>query len=93
MLVHTQGIVIGRDVKIGEHCRLYSGVVLGVAGKEKDQPILGKEVTVYSGAKVVGGIRLGDGCVVGANAVVTRDVKAHTTVIGIPAKPMVFNEE
>ena len=49
-------------------------------------PKLGDSVTVYSGAKIIGGIYIGDGATIGANSVVIRDVEANSVYAGVPAK-------
>lgn len=86
---HTGGIVLGA-ARIGSGATIYHGVTLGaavldVAYTESLRPTLGDEVVVASGAKVLGGVTLGDGAVVGANAVVVKDVEPYAVVGGIPA--------
>lgn len=49
-------------------------------------PTVGDNVTVYTGATVVGNVHLGDGCVIAAGVVVTTDVPANTLYAGVPAK-------
>jgi len=89
-LPHTVGTVIGAS-RIGANAMIFQGVTLGA--KELDiaynpalRPVLEDEVTIGAGAKVLGGLVVGFGAVVGANAVVTRDVAAGLTVVGIPAR-------
>lgn len=62
-------------------------MILGTRAKnESGRPIVEDNVTVYTGAVIVGSITLHEGCVVGANSVVTHDVPAYTLVAGAPAK-------
>lgn len=49
-------------------------------------PTIGNNVTIYAGAKVFGKITIGDDVVIGANAVVTKDIPSHSMVAGVPAK-------
>lgn len=49
-------------------------------------PIIGNNVTIYAGAKVFGKITIGDDVIIGANAVVTKDIPSHSMVAGVPAK-------
>jgi serine O-acetyltransferase len=89
-LPHSQGTVIGAFA-IGENATIYQGVTLGAReldfGFDRDvRPVLGNGVTLGAGAKVLGGIELGDHCKVGANAVVLRSVAPGKSVVGIPAE-------
>ena len=87
---HGAGLVIGETAEIGDDCILFHGVTLGGVDNNpiKRHPTLGNKVLVGAGAKILGPVKLGDGVKVGANSVVTKDVPAGTTVVGIPAKPI-----
>ena len=86
VLIHPIGVVINSAVRGGRNVWLESGVVIG--DNRGRCPVLGDNVFVGSGAKIIGGVTLGTGARVGANAVVLRDVPADTTVVGIPARPV-----
>jgi serine O-acetyltransferase len=88
---HGMGVVIGETAEVGDDVMLYHGVTLGGRQREggKRHPTLGDGVAVGAGAKVLGPITLGAGCVVGANAVVTKDAPADSVLVGIPAKARV----
>jgi len=85
---HGMGVVIGETTEIGEDVTLYQGVTLGGTGNErgKRHPTLGNHVIVGAGAKVLGGIVVGDHVRIGANSVVLKSIPAHNTVVGIPGK-------
>lgn len=85
---HGMGVVIGETAEIGEHVLLFQGVTLGGTGKErgKRHPTLGNYVVVGAGAKILGGITVGDCVKIGANAVVLRSVPPHSTVVGVPGR-------
>jgi serine O-acetyltransferase len=90
VLIHSQGVVINGAVRAGRNVHIEHQVTIGA---EKGQsPALGNNVFIGCGAKIVGPVSLGDGTRVGANAVVLHDVPADTTVVGIPAKPVVRKE-
>ncbi|OGW78777.1 MAG: hypothetical protein A2Z83_00925 [Omnitrophica bacterium GWA2_52_8] len=86
-VLHSQGIVIGERVKIGDHCAVYSSAVLGVRHRGVNlHPVIGNHVLIGSGAKILGDVTVGDHVFIGANAVVLSDVPPHCTVAGIPAR-------
>ena len=83
---HGMGVVIGETTEIADDVTLYHGVTLGGTTwvAEKRHPTLAKGVVVGAGAKVLGPITIGEQSRVGSNAVVLKDVPAHSTVVGIP---------
>ena len=85
---HGMGVVIGETAEIGNHVTLFQGVTLGGTGKErgKRHPTLGNHVVIGAGAKILGGIKIGDNVKVGANSVVLKPVPSNSTVIGVPAR-------
>jgi acetyltransferase-like isoleucine patch superfamily enzyme len=92
-LVAMAGITIGRGTMIGEYTsirdanhRREEGKPFRDAGYTAKPIIIGDEVWIGRGAAVLGGVTIGDGATVGANAVVTHDVPAGATVVGVPAK-------
>ncbi len=98
---HGMGVVIGATAEVGDGCTIYQGVTLGGTSlaHTKRHPTLGKNVTVGSGAAVLGAIYVGDGARIGANSVVVKDVPANATVVGIPGrvvlldgKPLALND-
>jgi serine O-acetyltransferase len=87
---HGSGVVIGETAVIGSFVTLYQGVTLGGTGfqRGKRHPTLGDNVTVGSGAKLLGPIAVGDGAKIGANTVVIEDVPPGATVVGNPGHPV-----
>ena len=85
---HGTGVVIGETAAIGNNVTLFQGVTLGGTGKErgKRHPTIGDNVVIGAGAKVLGNIRVGNDAMIGANAVVIRDVPDHSTVVGVPGR-------
>ena len=81
---HPHNIIFGDYSKIGNNCTVYHDVTLG---QNKGLfPTVGNSVIIYAGAKIIGGVIIGDNAIVGANAVVTKDVPPNAIVAGIPAK-------
>ncbi len=85
---HGMGVVIGETAEIGDYVTLFQGVTLGGTGKEhgKRHPTLGNHVVVGAGAKILGGIKVGDNVKIGANSVVLKSVPPNSTVTGVPAR-------
>ena len=78
VLPHPHNIVIGRNVQIGENCTIYHDATIG---QNLDLfPEIGDNVIIYTGAKVIGGITVGDNAIIGANSVVTKDVSRKALV-------------
>ncbi len=87
---HGSGVVIGETTEIGDRVTLYQGVTLGGTGfaRGKRHPTLQDDVTVGSGAKLLGPVTVGRNAKVGANTVVIEDIPDHTTVVGNPGHPV-----
>jgi serine O-acetyltransferase len=87
---HGAGVVIGETAVVGDRVTLYQGVTLGGTGfqRGKRHPTIGDNVTVGSGAKLLGPIDVGAGAKVGANTVVVEDVPPGATVVGNPGHPV-----
>jgi serine O-acetyltransferase len=85
---HQGGIVIHGDSTIGDECTIRQGVTLGMKSVDKpfDAPTLERGVDVGAGAVILGGIVVGEGAAVGANAVVVKDVEAGGVAVGVPAR-------
>jgi serine O-acetyltransferase len=84
LIPHPNGIVIHPDAEIGPNCLLFQQVTIGSV--HGGVPKLGGHVDVGAGAKLIGPITVGDHAVVGANSVVTADIPAGATAVGIPAR-------
>ena len=87
---HGAGVVIGETADIGDDVTLYQGVTLGGTGfaTGKRHPTVQDNVTIGSGAKLLGPITIGHGAKIGANSVVITDVPPNTTVVGNPGHPV-----
>jgi serine O-acetyltransferase len=87
---HGSGVVIGETAEIGDDVTLYQGVTLGGTGfaTGKRHPTVQDNVTIGSGAKLLGPITVGHGAKIGANSVVITDVPPNSTVVGNPGHPV-----
>ncbi len=85
---HGMGVVIGETAVVGNNVTMFHGATLGGTGNEKGKrhPTVGDNVVIGSSAKILGNIYIASGTRVGANAVVLKDTKPNSTVVGIPAR-------
>lgn len=84
VLVHADGVVINRLVRGGANVYLEHQVTIGA--DRGLSPVLGNDIFVGAGAKIIGPVTIGDGARIGANAVVVKDVPPYATVVGVPAR-------
>ena len=84
---HGMGVVIGETAVVGDNCTIYQGVTLGGTGKDKGKrhPTIGSNVTIGSGAKILGPFTVGDNSKVASNAVVLSEIPPNSTCVGVPA--------
>ena len=86
-LVHYGTIVVARGTKIGENCRIHEGVTIGATNGSDKAAVIGNNVFLASGAKIIGQVTIADDVAIGANAVVTKSIlEKGTTWGGIPAQ-------
>jgi len=87
---HGTGVVIGETAEVGANVTMYQGVTLGGTGfaTGKRHPTVQDNVTIGSGAKLLGPITIGHGAKIGANSVVIHDVPPNSTVVGVPGHPV-----
>ena len=87
---HGAGVVVGETAELGANVTLYQGVTLGGTGFAvgKRHPTVQDNVTIGSGAKLLGPITIGHGAKIGANSVVITDVPPNCTVVGNPGHPV-----
>jgi len=84
---HFGGIIISGFASFGDNCVIRDGVTVGL--RRVDDPVapqIGNSVDIGTGAKVLGGITIGDNVVIGANAVVLEDVPSNSIAVGVPAR-------
>ncbi|WP_321947266.1 serine O-acetyltransferase [Paraburkholderia sp. J10-1] len=83
------GIVVHKNARLGSNIIISPNVVIGGKGRGKPgAPVIEDDVTIGAGACILGDVRIGRGAVIGANSVVLADVAQQTTVVGIPARPI-----
>lgn len=88
---HAFCIVIGEGVQLGAHCKIYNEVTLGQ--NSSGYPIIGDNVIIYPGCRVIGNIHVGNNVVIGANSVVCNDVPDNAIIAGVPAKVIRYRSE
>lgn len=83
---HFGGIIISGYARFGDNCRIRNGVVVGLRHTgEPCAPVIGNNVDIGAGAKILGAITIGNNVLIGANAVVIANVPDNSTAIGVPA--------
>ena len=90
-IAHPVGNVVHAK-SIGRNCSIIAAVTIGMRNKH-EFPVLEDNVFIGAGARVLGGLTIGEGAVIGANAVVVKDIPAGATAVGIPAKVIHQNGE
>jgi len=91
MIYHYGPLIVNQQAKIGDYATLYPGVVVG--SKPNGLPVIGDHVTICAGAKVLGGVRVGNYVIIAPNAVVVKDVPDYAIVAGVPAKIIKIKNE
>jgi serine O-acetyltransferase len=89
---HFGGIILSPRAILGNYCNISQGITVGQAGRGGFQftPVIGDRVYIGPGAKIFGGIRIGNDVAIGANAVVTKDLPDNAVAGGVPAKIINF---
>lgn len=86
-ICHNGSIIINGEAKIGENCKLHGDNCIGNDGKSKKAPVIGKNVDIGIGAKILGNIVIADNVKIGANAVVVKScLNEGATLVGVPAR-------
>ena len=96
-LPHTVGTILGAEL-IGNNVTILQGVTLGTAEPDRGftvslRPVIGNNVLIGAGAKIIGRVTVGDYAKVGANAVVLQDVPPYALAVGVPARIILFGGE
>lgn len=84
-IAHGQSTILSAE-RIGANLQVHQGVTVGWDYRSERRPLIGDNVFIGAGAKILGAVSVGDGAHIGANAVVLHDVPAGATAVGIPAK-------
>jgi serine O-acetyltransferase len=82
---HGQGTILSAE-RVGANLQVHQGVTVGWDYRGDRRPIIGDDVFIGAGAKILGAVTVGDGARIGANAVVVCDVPPRSTAVGVPAR-------
>ena len=90
---HFGGIILSPNSVLGDYCNISQGITIGQAGRGGAQhtPVIGDRVYIGPGAKIFGGIKIGNDVAIGANAVVTKDLPDNAVAVGVPARIINYN--
>jgi len=89
LYVHNRGIIFTSSVVAGKNLTLIGPLTIGMKGmadKGVEVPKMGNDVTIFTGARIIGDVKVGNNVYIGANAVVVKDVSSNSVVGGVPAK-------
>ena len=91
-IAHFGSIVVNGNAKVGENCRIQDSLTIGATNGESDAPVIGNNVFIGSGARIIGKVNIASDIAIGANAVVVKDFnKSGITIGGVPAKKISDN--
>lgn len=91
-IVHPNGIFVSKYARVGENCRIQTGVVIGGTNGQDKAPQIGNNVYIGAGAKIIGNINIPDNVAIGANSVVVKDIlESDCTYAGVPSKKVSNN--
>ena len=91
-IAHYGTIVVNGNAKIGKNCRIQECTTIGATNGSTKAPVLGDNIFIGSGARIIGEVRIADNVAIGANAVIIKDiVEQGITVAGVPAKKVSNN--
>lgn len=91
-IAHRGTIVVNGNAKIGKNCRIQECTTIGATNGSCDAPILGDNIFIGSGARVIGNIKIGNDIAIGANALVNKNfIEDGITIAGVPAKKISDN--
>jgi len=95
IIEHQHGVVIHGNAVIGNNCIIRQGVTIGnrYMDRPTEAPVMGDNVNIGAGAKLLGNITIGDNVNIGANAVVINSFPANNIVVGIPAKSLILRKD
>jgi serine O-acetyltransferase len=85
-IYHYGCIVLNPDTIIGTNCTMRHGVTIGNRKTEHDIPVIGDNVDIGTGAKILGAITIGNNVKIGANAVVLDNIPDNAVAVGVPAR-------
>lgn len=85
-LHHGQGLVVNNASVIGAECTLRHGVTIGNKGHDSQCPVIADRVDIGANAIILGAVSIGEGAIIGAGTVITKDVPAEAVMVGNPAR-------
>lgn len=91
-IAHFGTIVVNGNAKIGKNCRIQECTTIGATNGSTEAPIIGDNIFIGSGARIIGNIKIANNIAIGANAVVTKDFEEEgITIAGVPARKVSNN--